>query len=76
MLSSSIIRSTDNANDSVPRTVPWPLHLGQTLLAESPKEGRKRWRDISSKPNREIRPNCTRALSPRTASFMRFSTSR
>ncbi len=76
MLSSSKIRRIDSAKDSVPRMVPWPEQRGHTWCADSPKEGRKRWRDISKRPKREMRPNCTRALSLLTASFMRFSTSR
>ena len=71
-----MMRNTDNANDSVPRMVPWPAQRGHTLCADSPNDGRKRWRDISNKPKREIRPSWMRARSPLTASFIRFSTSR
>ena len=75
MLSSSRIRKIDSASDSLPRIVPWPKQRGQTIWADSPKLGRRRCRDISSNPKREIRPSCTRARSAWTASFIRFSTS-
>ncbi len=57
MDSSSIKRRIDNANDSTPRTCPVPLQRGQTPWLVSPIDGRKRWRDISNKPKREMRPN-------------------
>ena len=41
---------------------------------DSPSEGRRRWRDISMRPNREIRPSWMRARSERTASRRRSST--
>ena len=74
--SSSIKRKIDKAIDSLERIVPWPLQRGHGPWLASPSEGRKRWRDISSKPKREILPICTRARSGRAASFKRFSTSR
>ena len=42
--------------DFVSRIVPCPVQRGQTMALVSPKEGRKRWRDISSNPKREMRP--------------------
>ena len=74
--SSSMMRSTASASDSTPRMVPWPLQRGQTSWLDSPSEGRSRWRDISSRPKREMRPIWTRARSIFNASRRRFSTSR
>ena len=58
------------------RTVPRPSQRGQVSCAVSPRDKRKRWRDISSNPKREIRPTWMRALSDFSASFKRLSTSR
>ena len=74
--SSSMIRRIDSARDSGPRTLPRPLQVGHVLRLDSPSDGRSRWRDISSSPNREIRPIRTRARSCSSASRSRFSTSR
>ena len=74
--SSSRIRRMDRARDSTPRMVPWPLQRGQTSWLDSPREGRRRWRDISIRPKREMRPSWTRARSCFMASRSRFSTSR
>ncbi len=74
--SSSIMRRMDRERDLVLRIVPCPEHRGQTLEDVSSRDGRKRWRDISSRPKRDIRPICTRALSMLSASFILFSTSR
>ena len=76
MASSSMIRRMDRANDSVPRMVPWPSQRGQIICTDSPSDGRRRCRDISSRPKREIRPICTRARSIFSASRRVFSTSR
>ena len=51
------------------------LQRGQTLDMVSSREGRRRCRDISSRPNREIRPTWTRARSIFSASRVLFSTS-
>ena len=74
--SSSIKRKIERERDGKSRTIPVPLQRGQTCPEVSPKEGRKRWRDISIKPKREMRPTCTRARSISRAFFKRFSTSR
>ena len=74
--SSSIKRSTDSDRERTSRMVPCPLQRGHTTPLVSPREGRRRWRDISIKPKREIRPIWTRARSSLSASRIRFSTSR
>ena len=52
-----------SASDSTLRMLPMPLQRGQTMLVDSPSEGRRRWRDISSRPKREMRPIWMRARS-------------
>ena len=74
--SSSTKRSMERAMFLVPRMVPCPLQRGHTFDVVSPSEGRKRCRDISSKPKREILPTCTRARSIFKASRIRVSTAR
>ena len=74
--SSSMMRRMDRASDSTPRILPWPWQRGQTLVVESPSEGRSRWRDISSSPKREMRATWTRARSCFRASRSRSSTAR
>ena len=69
-------RMIDKASDSMSRIVPWPLQRGHVSERVSPSEGRKRWRDISSSPKREILPTWTRARSSSSASRILFSTSR
>ena len=54
--------------------LPWPWQRGHTTPLVSPSDGRRRWRLISSRPKREIRPIWTRARSDFRASFRRFST--
>ena len=77
LLASSLIkRMMDKASDATSRMLPWPLQRGQTMPEVSPNEGRKRWRDISIKPKREIRPTCTRARSSFRLSRSLFSTAR
>ena len=76
MASSCVMRNMCKAVDSMPRMWPVPLHRGQGMWLVSPKLGRKRWRDSSSKPKREILPVCTRARSWCKASRSAFSTSR
>jgi hypothetical protein len=49
-------RSSASASESTLRIVPMPLQRGQVMCAASPIEGRKRCRDNSSKPKREMRP--------------------
>ena len=66
----------DSARDLVSRMVPWPVQRGQTIALVSPREGRRRWRDISSRPKREILPTWTLARSIARASRTRFSTAR
>ena len=74
--SSSTRRSTERLSDSTLRTRPSPAQRGQTIWLDSPSDGRRRWRDISIRPKREMRPTCTRARSIFKASRRRFSTSR
>ena len=74
--SSSIKRKIARDRDSTSRIMPWPLQRGQTTPLLSPNDGRRRWRDISSKPKREIRPTCTRARSASRHSRIRSSTAR
>ncbi len=62
----------DRAKDSVSRIEPCPLQRGHTTPRLSVREGRSRWRDISNKPKREMRPICTRARSSFNA-FSNFS---
>ena len=54
--SSSIRRKIDSEREGRSRTTPVPLQRGQTCPDVSPREGRRRWRDISINPKREIRP--------------------
>jgi hypothetical protein len=54
--SSPTRRSTASANDSTLRILPAPLQRGHTDCVDSSSEGRRRCRDISSKPKREILP--------------------
>ena len=61
--SSSIRRMIESAKDSVSRIDPWPLQRGHTVPRLSVRDGRSRWRDISNRPKREMRPICTRARS-------------
>ena len=74
--SSSISRSTASALDSTVRIKPWPLQRGHTCWLDSPSDGRRRWRDISNRPKREMRPRRMRARSCLKASASRFSTRR
>ena len=53
--SSSIKRKIERDKLSLSRTLPVPWQRGQTWCDDSPKEGLKRWRDISNKPKREMR---------------------
>ena len=57
------MRKMCRAVDSMPRICPVPLQRGHGMWLVSPKLGRKRWRDNSNKPKREILPVCTRARS-------------
>ena len=74
--SSSTMRMTASADDSTSRMVPRPAHLGQTMPLVSPREGRRRWRDISIKPKREILPIWILARSSCSAVCIRCSTCR
>ena len=74
MPSSSIARSTCSAVDSVERIWPVPLQCGQGWVEASSSDGRRRWRDSSSRPKGLIRPIWMRARSCRIASFSRRST--
>ena len=74
--SSPISRRMARAMDSTPRMLPMPVQRGQVRWLESLKEGRRRWRDISSRPKRDSRPIWMRARSCFTASRRRSSTSR
>ena len=74
--SSSIRRRMERARDSTLRIEPSPLQRGQATWIDSPSDGRRRWRDISNRPNREMRPIWTRARSTLRASRILFSTSR
>ncbi len=67
-------RSNCKAAVSTERTRPVPSQCGQTLLIDSLKLIRNRWRDISRRPKWLIDPIWIRALSFRIASFMRRST--
>ncbi len=60
---SSMHVSICNAMDSTILTLPRPMQRGQISVVDSRIEGRSRCRDISRRPKREIRANCTRALS-------------
>ena len=74
--SSPIRRSTESVIDSTLRMLPMPTQRGQTMWLDSPSEGRRRWRDISSRPKRDSRPIWMRARSIFIASRSRSSTSR
>ena len=74
--SSWVIRRMCNAVDSMPRIWPVPWQRGHGIWLVSPKLGRRRWRESSSRPKREILPVCTRARSRCNASRKAFSTSR
>ena len=65
-----------SAMDSTVRMLPMPWQRGQTVWLESPSEGRRRWRDISSRPKRDRRPIWMRARSIFMASRSRSSTAR
>ena len=54
--SSSKTRRMANANDLVSLMRPWPLQRGHNPVLISSSEGRRRWRLISIRPKREIRP--------------------
>jgi len=54
--SSPMRRSNASASESTLRIVPMPLQRGQAMLVDSPIEGRRRWRDSSSRPKRDRRP--------------------
>jgi len=74
--SSPISRSTASVIDSTLRMLPMPTQRGQTMWLDSPSEGRRRCRDISSRPKRDRRPIWMRARSIFMASRRRSSTSR
>ena len=65
-----------SAIDSTLRMLPMPTQRGQTMWLDSLSEGRRRWRDISSRPKRDRRPIWMRARSIFMASRRRSSTSR
>ena len=56
--------------------MPWPSQCGQGTVEPSRTPARRRWRDISSRPNWLMRPTWMRARSFFSASFSRFSTAR
>src|SRR3546814_18315766 len=62
--------------DSASRITPVPLQRGQVMCEPSFRAGRRRWRDSSIRPKREILPICTRARSKCKASRRRCSTAR
>src|SRR5664279_1236608 len=70
-----MIRRMCRAVDSAPRMWPMPWQRGQAMCADSASAGRRRWRESSMRPKREILPSCTRARSYLSASRRRFSTS-
>ena len=74
--SSPISRNTASESDSTLRMSPKPSQRGQTRWVDSPSDGRRRWRDISSRPKREILPIWMRARSILTESRSRSSTAR
>ncbi len=76
MASSSTRRIIAKAEDSTSRIVPKPLQRGQTIPLVSPNDGLRRWRDISSRPNLDMRPTWTLARSTSSASRILFSTAR
>ncbi len=51
-----------------------PWQCGQPLVVASIMPGRSRWRDISSRPNAEMRPTWMRARSVLSLSLSFFST--
>jgi hypothetical protein len=55
---------------------PVPCSAGRRMWVVSLERGRRRWRDSSSRPKREILPTWTRARSWLEPSRRRFSTSR
>ena len=65
--SSPTSRRIASASDSTLRMLPAPLQRGQIDCVDSSSDGRRRCRDISSRPNREILPIWIRARSWRTA---------
>ena len=54
MFSSSRERNSVSAADAREGTRPVPLQCVHAFMVDSPSEGRKRWRDISRRPNVEI----------------------
>ncbi len=74
--SSSITRMMDRASERTSRMTPVPLQRGQTRPVDSSSDGRRRWRDNSSRPNLEMRPIWMRARSMASASRRRSSTAR
>ena len=74
--SSWMRRTMVMAATSVLITKPEPLQVGQVVWVLERRRALMRCRDISKRPNREMRPTSTRALS-RLRAFLRiFSTSR
>ncbi|MCY1539647.1 hypothetical protein D9M68_752440 [compost metagenome] len=69
-------RSTCSALDSASRITPVPLQRGQVMCEPSFRAGRRRWRDSSIRPKRDILPIWTRARSKWRASRRRCSTAR
>ena len=56
LASSPIILRIVSANDSTLRILPMPVQRGQINTLDSPRAGRSRCRDISSRPKRLILP--------------------
>ena len=72
--SSSIWRRICSAMLSSERIRPVPWQAEQGCVVASIMPGRRRWRDISSRPNPEMRPTWMRARSVFSLSFSFFST--
>jgi hypothetical protein len=73
---SSIDRTTCRATDGVERTKPVPAQCAQGTEEDSSTPVRMRWRDISRRPNGEMRPTWMRARSFLRHSLSFFSTER
>ena len=73
---SSMRRSRPSDAETTLRMMPVPSQRGQARSLVSLMDERKRWRDISNKPNLEILPICTRARSGRNAARNFDSTAR